>query len=220
MKNLFLHVLVDEMSVMNQLHQINVKGFRYWTDFYKQLNHLFGSPSEAHFFCANLPVTDSRYEKRLAFLNDLKKQGIHVQEGIMVQVLNKRSVQEKGVDMKLGLQVYRSAILGVKDIVICTADSDIYPAVELAQELGSRVHLVKSDFASCKKLEEVVDSVIPLEHLLIPLSEKGQLKWKVTEKPFIITKNLRNFRKLTTKKLNQGGMQNGIQQQFKSNAGA
>lgn len=214
-KNLYLHVLVDEMSVVHQLHQINVKGFRYWSDFYKQLKNLFGSPCEAHFFCANVPVHDNRYEKRAAFLNDLKTNNINVQEGIVVKD-SRRMIVEKGVDMKLGLQLYKSALMGVKDIVVCTADSDIFPAIEQAQELGSRVHLVKSDYASCKKLEGLVDSVISLEKLLIPLIKSGQLRWKVEEQPFLITKKLKNFRKL-----NEGGMQNGIQQtKFKSNTGA
>lgn len=192
-------VLVDEMNVIYQLHRLNVEGFFHWNYFYKTIENLIGGPSEAHYFCANVNnsrATRNVHQKRKDFFNGLRRNGIQVHEGFTVLDSNKRRL-EKGVDVLIAMEIYKSSLARASDIIVCSGDSDLIPAIKEAQNNGSRVHIVVSDHFPAREICEMADSIIPLETILSILAKQEKLKWKDKTKPFIysIHQNYNEVRK-------------------------
>lgn len=160
-------ILVDEMNVMGQLHSIGVKGINPWNAFYEALQQYIGYPAEKHFYGANVPelTHPERFSKRTGFFRALKRDDIQVHEGFTVLDSQQRLI-EKGVDVLLAVDLSLFALDGVKDIIVCSADGDIAPAIERAQFYGSRVHVVVSSNVPAAHVISVADNIIRLEDVL------------------------------------------------------
>lgn len=178
-------VIVDEMNTMFQLHRINVKGVA-WNAFFRALNQYTDTKVKPYFACANITdKTEKRYENREAFFTALSKHGIRLLQGFAVRD-SKSTLVEKGVDVLCALQIYKEALNGAKDIIICSADSDLVPAILEAQSMGARVHVVVSDYTPCKEVGEIADRIISLESVL-ELIEDKHIRYQVESKPYIFT---------------------------------
>lgn len=161
-------ILVDEMNVIGQLHRIGIEGFKPWSSFYKGIETFFGFYAEKHFYCSNVPKElEVRFQKRNIFFGGLKLGGIKVHEGFSIYDYRKRLV-EKGVDVMLGMDIYQFASDGVEDIVICSGDSDLVPAILRAKNHGARIHLVVSkSIPANTRILDAADQIIQLEDILL-----------------------------------------------------
>lgn len=185
MKKLAIPVIVDEMNVMHQLHRINVAGMS-WPSYFRALGNYTNSKITPYFACANVVVEkDSAfYEGRLRFFNSLRDRGVRVLEGFTVHDAQKQRI-EKGVDVLVALQIYKEALQGARDIILCSADSDLVPAVLEVQKMGVRVHVVISDYAPGLELADIADRVISLEQIMNIVIENGTIRFKDETKPFL-----------------------------------
>lgn len=166
-KNIRSAILVDEMNVMGQLHRIGVQGINPWNAFYEALQNYLGYPAEKHFYCANVPILThpERHTKRAGFFKALSKRDINIHEGFTVVNSDKQFI-EKGVDVMLAMDLSLFALDGTKDIIVCSGDTDLVPAIERAQFYGSRVHVVVSENIPAAIITEIADVVIRLEDVL------------------------------------------------------
>lgn len=187
-------VIVDEMNIMHQLHKINVKGMD-WRVFFKLVSSILNTPTQSYFACANVSDDQSVfYSNRKRFFNSLAERGVNLLEGFTVLDFKRKNI-EKGVDVLIALQLYKEAYRGAKDIVLCSADSDLVPAVVEAQANGARVHLIVSNHTPAKELSAVVDRVISLESIVEALAAQKAVRYMDQNKPYIISKYDRDFAK-------------------------
>ncbi|MEX3625040.1 NYN domain-containing protein [Viridibacillus arvi] len=170
-------ILVDEMNVIGQLHRKGIKGIRPWNIFYQEIQRHLGIRAEKHFYCSNVPKEQfpERFVKRLGFFNDLRRSEISVHEGFVVTNARKQLI-EKGVDVLLAMDLSQFAMEGVQDIVICTGDGDLVPAIKRAQTYGARIHVVVSKFIPAANIVDVADTVISLETILARIPEHKIMK--------------------------------------------
>lgn len=187
MKNVSIPIIVDEMNIVHQLHKINIHGVS-WTSFYKTISSLTNSSIVPYFACANVERNDKDFHaNRLSFFNALRNRGVNVLEGLAVKS-TKNSRIEKGVDVLVALQIYKEALKGARDIIVCSADSDLVPAVKEAQDLGVRVHVIMSDYTPGCELSTIADRVISLESIVQSMLENGRVvRFKDTKKPYLFT---------------------------------
>ncbi len=127
------------------------------------------------------------HANRSTFFKALRDRGVNVLEGIAVRSAKKNNRVEKGVDVLVALQIYKEALNGARDIIVCSADSDLVPAVMEAQALGVRVHVVMSDYTPGCELSSIADRVISLETIVQSMLERGKVSFKDQEKPFLFT---------------------------------
>ncbi|MBX8945906.1 NYN domain-containing protein [Lysinibacillus sp. K60] len=186
MKNVNIPIIVDEMNVIHQLHKINVHGLS-WTNFYKTLGFIANAKVTPYFACANVERKDKVFHaNRSTFFNALRKRGVNVLEGLAVRESKDNRI-EKGVDVLVALQIYKEALKGARDIIVCSADSDLVPAVKEAQNMGVRVHVVMSDYTPGCELSTIADRVISLETIVQSMVERGKINFKNQEKPYLFT---------------------------------
>ena len=71
------------------------------------------------------------------------------------------NIQQKGVDLKIGLDIARLSLNGTVDkIVICTGDSDIMPCFKFARREGIQIFLHSMGHSIKKELRAHADVVI------------------------------------------------------------
>lgn len=187
-------VIVDEMNVMHQLHKINVKGMD-WSVFFKLVSCNLNTPTKSYFACANvLDQQSDFYINRKRFFNSLANSGVTLLQGFTVLDFKRKNI-EKGVSVLIALQLYKESHSGAKDIILCSADSELIPAVLEAQVNGSRVHLIVSNHTPSKELCAVVDRVISLESIVETLSQQSAVRFMDLNKPYIMSKYDRDFKK-------------------------
>lgn len=174
------------LSLFYQLHRINVQGLS-WPSFYRTLSYYANSNVTPYFACANVEKKEKGfYSNRSKFFDTLRERGVSVLEGFSVRDSNRKRI-EKGVDVLVALQIYKEALNGARDIIICSADSDLVPAVKEAQDMGVRVHVVMSDYTPGCELSTVADRVISLETVVQSMLEGGKVRFKDNEKPYLHT---------------------------------
>ncbi|MCM3625262.1 MULTISPECIES: NYN domain-containing protein [Brevibacillus] len=79
----------------------------------------------------------------------------------------KPNIQQKGVDIKIGLDVaWISEHNSISKIILVTADSDFIPAMKFARRQGVQIALIKAFDGTGSKLKAVSDDLAPalLEH--------------------------------------------------------
>lgn len=169
-------ILVDEMNVMHQLHRIGIQGINPWDKFYCALQSYLGHQSEKHFYGANVPeeTFPERFLKRTRFFNALERKRIAVHQGHTILDTNGRMI-EKGVDVLLAMDLSTLALKGYQDIVVCTGDSDMVPAIQRAQLHGAKVHVVVSFNTPAALITEVADEVIRLEDVIKQIPKRHVL---------------------------------------------
>lgn len=178
-------ILVDEMNVIGQLHRIGIEGIQPWSAFYKAIQDFIGFPTENHFYCSNVPeLMNTRYQKRGRFFRALERDGILVHEGFSV-LDSKEKLVEKGVDVMLGMDISLFALDGVKDIIVCSGDSDLVPAIERAKFYGSRVHVVVSKNIPATRIIDAADVIIRLEDVLKYIPLHSIVKSSIKKQNFI-----------------------------------
>ncbi|MER2005869.1 MAG: NYN domain-containing protein [Psychrobacillus sp.] len=178
-------ILVDEMNVIGQLHRIGIEGIQPWSAFYKGIQDLIGFPTENHFYCSNVPEhMNTRFQRRGRFFHALKRDGIEVHEGFSVLDSQEKLV-EKGVDVMLGMDISLFALDGVKDIIVCSGDSDLVPAIERAKFYGSRIHVVVSKNIPAAHIIDAADVIIRLEDVLKYIPSHSIVKSSIRKQNFI-----------------------------------
>jgi len=181
-------IIIDEMNVVHQCKNLNLNHVS-WTSFYSSIRHMIRVPAIVPYFAgANTSDEGNFREGRARFFEALRIRGITVLEGFIGKGKNHRRL-EKGVDVLVALQIYKEALNGAKDIIVCSADSDIVPAILEAQALGARVHVVVSDFFPAYNITQVADRVISLESVLANVIQKGNVTFVDQTKPFMFSKS-------------------------------
>ncbi|MBQ0137930.1 MAG: NYN domain-containing protein [Kurthia sp.] len=179
-------IIIDEMNIVHQYKKLNLHHIS-WTSFYSALRHMINVPAIAPYFaCAKASENGELQDGRSRFFEALRMRGVTVLEGFTVQDSNRRRL-EKGVDVLVALQIYKEALTGAKDIIVCSADSNLVPAILEAQALGVRVHVVVSEFFPAYGITQVADRVISLESVLAKVIDKGNVKFKDQTKPFMFS---------------------------------
>ena len=173
-------ILVDEMSVMHQLHKIGVKGINPWTTFYETVKEYWTDQEDVTFlfFGNNIPieVDPQRYGKRKRFFDALNQNGILVQHGFTVLDSRKQLVS-KGIDVLMSMHMMELSAAGYDELIVATASSNIVPVIERVRATGTHVRAIVSESAPARKLVSAVDSVLSLEEVLSYLPTK-HIKWK------------------------------------------
>ena len=178
-------ILVDEMNVIGQLHRIGIEGIQPWSAFYKGIQDLIGFPTENHFYCSNVPeLMNTRFQRRGRFFHALRRDGIEVHEGFSV-LDSREKLVEKGVDVMLGMDISLFALDGVKDIIVCSGDSDLVPAIERAKFYGSRIHVVVSKNIPAAHIIDAADVIIRLEDVLKYIPSHNIVKSSIKKQNFI-----------------------------------
>ncbi len=193
--NVNVPVIVDEMNVMHQLHRVQVHGVP-WKYFFKAIENKIKAPVLAHMCCftGHQDYSEEFLTKRQSFLEGLRKENIQVHEGLSLYITGDSRVVEKGVDVLAALTIYKAAAQGARDIIVCSADSDLIPAIREAQLLGARVHVIVSDYAPAREIAYHADSIISLEEV-VSLIDNKFVRWKNDQKPFIhTTSELKNYK--------------------------
>jgi uncharacterized LabA/DUF88 family protein len=182
-KKMKVPVIVDEMNIVHQNRSINVSRVS-WTSFFSAIQHTIKCSLEPYFVCSNANDNPSFAERRESFFDALRQRNIKVLEGFSVLDSSQKRL-EKGVDVLVALQIYKEALNGAKDIIVCSADSDLVPAILEAQKLGARVHVVISSSFPGYEITQIADTIISLEDLLLKMEARGNIKYVDTEKPGI-----------------------------------
>lgn len=173
-------ILVDEMSIMHQLHKIGVQGINPWTTFYETVAEFWTDQEDVTylFFGNNIPieVDAQRYGKRKRFFDALNQNGILVQQGFTVLDSRKQLVS-KGIDVLMSMHMMELSTAGYDEIIVATASSNIVPVIERVKATGTHVRAIVSESAPAGKLVSAVDSILSLEEVLSYLPTKN-IKWK------------------------------------------
>ena len=179
-------IIIDEMNIVHQYKKLNLHHIS-WTSFYSALRHMINVPTITPYFaCANSSEPCDHRDGRSRFFEALRLRGVTILEGFMGKDSNLRNL-EKGVDVLVALQIYKEALNGAEDIIVCSGDSDLVPAILEAQALGVRVHVVVSEFFPAYEITQIADRVISLESVLKSVIEKGNVKFKEPTKPFMFS---------------------------------
>lgn len=185
-------VIIDEMNIVHQYKNLNVRHMS-WTSFYSAIRHMTGAQIQPYFACANVADNSQVMESRSRFFAALRMRGITLLEGFTGRDSNNRRL-EKGVDVLVALQIYKEALNGTKDIIVCSADSDLVPAILEAQSLGARIHVVVSEHFPALEITQVADRIISLETLLSSVIKNGNADFKDTSRPYLFSTK-KNFSK-------------------------
>jgi uncharacterized LabA/DUF88 family protein len=79
------------------------------------------------------------------------------------------NIEQKGVDLRIGLDIARLAIRGiVRVLVVVTGDSDFVPALKFARREGVRVYLDAMGHGVRRELKAHADRVIEASHMIPP----------------------------------------------------
>lgn len=179
-------IIIDEMNVVHQYKKLNLNHIS-WTSFYSSIRHMIRVPEIVPYFAGAISSDDDHFrERRSRFFEALKHRGVNVLEGFTGRDRNHHRL-EKGVDVLVALQIYKEALNGAKDIIVCSGDSDLIPAILEAQALGARVHVVVSEFFPAYEITLVADRVIPLESVLLNVISKGNVSFKDPTNPFMFS---------------------------------
>lgn len=172
--------LVDEMNAVSQLHRLNIEGIRPWSAFFRAVEDLLAAKFDrveiAHQFYGALPpkkMNLERFYNRKRFFDALERDDItvfrgycHEENGVLI---------EKGVDVALSLDLYRFSLQRYDLLLIFSADGDLVPAVQRAQENGAKVGAIVSRKQPARLLKSAVDFLIPLEMILSKIDGKNLL---------------------------------------------
>jgi uncharacterized LabA/DUF88 family protein len=171
-------ILVDELNAMEQLHELGIQGFKRWNVFYRTIQQILADQYGV-VEVSNLMYTASpeksmdlqRYHMRLRFFNALGRDGIDVKLGHMYERHGR--LQQKGVDMMLGLDLFQLSQQKIPLLFIFSSDGDFAPAIEKARENGSRVIAMVSEKRGAESIRQYADEVLTLETFLkcIPKEE-------------------------------------------------
>lgn len=179
-------IIIDEMNIVHQYKKLNLYHIS-WTSFYSAMRHMINAPAITPYFaCAKAADDCELRNSRFRFFEALRMRGVTILEGFTGMDSNRRRL-EKAVDVLVALQIYKEALNGAKDIIVCSGDSDLVPAILEAQALGARVHVVISDVFPAYEITQVADRVISLESVLANVIEKGNVKFKDQTKPYMFS---------------------------------
>lgn len=80
------------------------------------------------------------------------------------------ALEQKGVDMRIGIDVATLALKRIVDrIILLSGDTDMIPAIKLARREGVQVVLVEVDHAKCRGISKSLDEDCDLLRKLVPV---------------------------------------------------
>lgn len=181
-------ILVDEINSMHQMHQIGVEGINPWVSFYEATEEIIREKHRVeevdyHIYGALIPrsIDINRHHTRKKFFKALVRAGINVHKAFCLPDARTNQLQEKGVDMMLGLDIVGKAQEGFKHLFVFSADTDLVPAVQRAQSLGSKVTAIISKNQPAMLMRRYANQVLFLEDIIkeIPnqyiVNRKGEI---------------------------------------------
>jgi uncharacterized LabA/DUF88 family protein len=160
-------ILVDEINAVSQLHTLGIEGIRPWKKFYEAIHSVlkkdYGDCHVTYHFYGAIPpkhVDKEKFYLRTRFFSALERDGIQTHTGYCQTVAG--GLQEKGVDMLVGLDMYQFSLNQYDLLFIFSGDGDIVPAVERAQANGSKVVAVLGEQQPASLMKRLVDGVVHL----------------------------------------------------------
>jgi uncharacterized LabA/DUF88 family protein len=85
------------------------------------------------------------------------------------------NIQQKGVDMRIGLDIAALTMKGHADaIVLVAGDSDLVPAMKFARREGAQLYLVTLGHTVRTEMLEHADVVLDVTAERAPLRRKGE----------------------------------------------
>jgi len=115
-----------------------------------------------------------KFYLRKRFFSALEKDGINVHIGYCQPFGG--ALQEKGVDMLVGLDLFQFSLNRYDLLFIFSADGDLCPAVQRAQEHGSKVVAILSERQPATLMKKLVDGVVPLEAVIDLIDDKHLIR--------------------------------------------
>jgi uncharacterized LabA/DUF88 family protein len=167
-------ILVDEINAMNQFHSMGIEGINPWLTFYEttekhiRAKTLGVNEVDYNIYGAVIPRTidTDRHHTRKRFFKALVRSGINVHKAFCLPNAETSKIEEKGVDMLLGLDIVAKAQAGIKHIYVFSADTDLVPAVQRAQTIGSKVTAIISQNQAGEIMRRYANHVLFLEELI------------------------------------------------------
>lgn len=166
-------ILVDEINAVSQFHNIGIEGINPWLSFYETTEMLITEKHhvtevEYHLYGAAVPKTidPERYYLRKRFFKSLLRDGINVHKAYCLPNAQTKRLEEKGVDMLIGLDIFQKAQKGYKYIYLFSGDADLVPAIQRAQKLGSKVIAILSKNQPATMIRRYANKVMDLEVLI------------------------------------------------------
>ncbi|USK62305.1 NYN domain-containing protein [Peribacillus asahii] len=146
-------ILIDEMCMMYQLHNIGVEGVNPWNAFYETVSEYFGQSNEVvfHFYGNNVPreMDGERFEKRERFFNALQRHNIQVFHGFSV-IDSQNRLLSKGIDVLMSINMLDLAREGYEDIILATASSNLVAYSRAGRECKSHCERERT----CRKVDK------------------------------------------------------------------
>ncbi|MFC5449135.1 NYN domain-containing protein [Paenibacillus aestuarii] len=174
-------ILVDENNAVSMLHSLGVEGIRPWKAFYDALYSVlkrdYGDCQVDYRFYGAIPPKHIDMEKfylRKRFFSALEKDGIEVHKGFCQSFGG--GLVEKGVDVLVALDLFQMSLNQYDLLFIFSADGDLYPAVQRAQNNGSKVVAILSERQPASLIKKLVDGVVPLEAVIDLIDDKHLIR--------------------------------------------
>lgn len=166
-------ILVDENNAMMQFHKIGIEGINPWVSFYETVEKhikaiLNVEEVSYHMYGAIVPkgIDIDRHHTRKRFFKALIRDGINVHKAFCLPNAATQVLEEKGVDMLLGLDILEKSKAGVKHLYVFSGDTDLIPAVQRAQASGSKVTAIISKLQPAVLMRRYANSVLFLEDII------------------------------------------------------
>ncbi|MCA1064505.1 NYN domain-containing protein (plasmid) [Rossellomorea sp. AcN35-11] len=162
------------LSLFNQFHSMGIEGINPWLSFYEatekhiRKKHLDIQEVDYNIYGAVIPrkIDVDRHHTRKRFFKALVRSGINVHKAFCLPNVKTSKIEEKGVDMLLGLDIVAKAQAGIKHIYVFSADTDLVPAVQRAQAIGSKVTTIISRNQAGEIMRRYANHVLFLEELI------------------------------------------------------
>jgi uncharacterized LabA/DUF88 family protein len=159
---------------------MGIEGIKPWKKFYEAIHsvlvHDYGDCEVTYHFYGALPPRDDkgRFFNRKRFFEALRKDGIETHQGFCQSFQG--VLQEKGVDMMVGLDLLEFSLNQYDLLFLFSADADIVPAVERAKSYGAKVVAILADQQPAKLMKNAVDGVVPLDAVIDLIDKKHILR--------------------------------------------
>lgn len=164
-------ILVDEINAVGMLHDLGIEGIRPWRKFYEALHSVlirdYGDCRVDYRFYGAIPprhVDMERHFLRKRFFQALEKDGVQVHTGFCQA--SEGGLQEKGVDVMVALDLFQLSLDHYDLLFVFSGDADLAPAVQRAQEFGSKVVAILSDRQPATLIKKIVDGIVPLDAVI------------------------------------------------------
>ncbi|MDP3244663.1 MAG: NYN domain-containing protein [bacterium] len=151
----FYHLLRSPKIDLNNTLKFDFKSFVLWLVKERKIEEMNYYVAVVRYTPEN-PKSQSMVSNQQRLFSNLEKQGFKIARGHMMK--HKDHYKEKGVDVKIAVDILSGAFEDVYDtIILISSDTDLIPAIRKARQLGKRVEYVGSSYQPSFGLIKEVD---------------------------------------------------------------